>query len=183
MRNIQFMKASNVISWADFQNPFIGKGVDPQNTGSSPAQDLGLFGQFTKLYRATNGAFRVQLAIGGWTWSANFSLAVRTVSSRASLAQSIVKLFQQWPVFTGVSIDWEFLSDNGVNYGNSGNAVDPSDSANFVLFVRTLRELFNKNNWTTYTIALCCTSAPEKIHFDVASLIPLLDEWHVLTYE
>jgi chitinase len=86
-------------------------------------------------------------------------------------------------VFTGVSIDWEYLSNNGVNYGNTGNVVDPSDSANFVLFVQTLRELFNQNNWTKYTIALCCTSAPEKIQFDVASLIPLLDEWHVMTYE
>ena len=177
------MKYSNTTRWADFQNPFIGNGVDPQNTWSSPTQDLGLFGQFTKLYAATNGAFRLQLAIGGWTWSANFSLAVRTASSRTSLAQSIVTLFKQWPVFTGVSIDWEYLSNNGVNYGNTGNVVDPSDSANFILFVQTLRQMFNQNNWTNYTIALCCTPAPEKIQFDVASLVPLLDEWHVMTYE
>ena len=169
--------------WADLQNPFIGDGVDPQNTSSSPAQDLGLFGQFTKLYTATNGGFRMQLAIGGWTFSTNFSLAVRTASSRSSLAQSIVTLFQQWPVFTGVSIDWEYLSNNGVNYGNTGNVVDPTDSANFILFVDMLRQLFNQNKWTDYTIALCCTSAPEKLQFDVASLIPLLDEWHVMTYE
>ena len=177
------MKYSNADRWADFQNRFIGDGVDPQNTSSSPPQDLGLFGQFTKLYASTNGAFRLQLAIGGWTWSTNFSLAVRTASSRTSLAQSIVTLFQQWPVFTGVSIDWEYLSNNNVNYGNTGNIVDPSDSANFVLFVQTLRQMFNQNNWTNYTIALCCTPAPEKIQFDVASLVPLLDQWHVMTYE
>ena len=177
------MKYSNADRWADFQNRFIGNGVDPQNTASSPPQDLGLFGQFTKLYASTNGAFRLQLAIGGWKWSTNFSLAVRTASSRTSLAQSIVTLFQQWPVFTGVSIDWEYLSNNNVNYGNTGNVVDPSDSANFVLFVQTLRQMFNQNNWTNYTIALCCTPAPEKIQFDVASLVPLLDQWHVMTYE
>src|SRR5216117_1697895 len=95
--------------WADFQNPFIGKGVDPQNTWSSPPQDRGLFGQFMKLYASTNGAFGLQLSIGGWTCSKNFSLAVRTASSRNSLAQSIVSLFQHWPVFSGVSIDWEYL--------------------------------------------------------------------------
>lgn len=180
---IHLMKCSNTDRWNDFQNPFVGNGVDPQNTWNSPAQDLGLFGQFTKFYTATNGAFRLQLVIDGWIWSTNFSLAARTASSRTSLAQSIVTLFQQWPVFTGVSIDWEYLSNNGVNYGNSWNVVDSSDSKNFVLFMQTLRQLFNQANWTHYTIALCCTFAPEKIQFDVASLVPLLDEWHVLTYE
>ena len=123
------------------------------------------------------------LAIGGWTWSANFSLAVRTASSRKSLAQSLITLFQQWPVFSGVSVDWEYLSNDGVNYGNAGNVVDPSDSANFVLFVKVLRDMFNQQGWTNYTIAMCCTAAKEKIKFDVESLIPILDEWHVMTYE
>src|SRR5947207_1498298 len=130
-----------------------------------------------------NGSFKMTLAVGGWTWSANFSLAVRTPSSRASLAQSIVTLFQKWPIFSGVSIDWEYLSNDGVNYGNSGNVVHPSDSANFVEFVKVLRNMFNQKGWTSHRIALCCTAAPEKIKFDVASLLPLLDEWHVMTYE
>jgi hypothetical protein len=30
---------------------------------------------------------------------------------------------------------------------------------------------------------MCCTPAPEKIKFDVKRLVPLLDEWHVMTYE
>ena len=182
-RILDLMEQPNSNRWADLQDPFIGNGVNPQNSQSSPAQNLGLLGQFTKLYAATTGAFRLQLAIGGWTWSANFSPAVATASSRTSLAQSIVTLFQQWPVFSGVTIDWEYLSNNGVNYGNTGNNVSPSDSANFVLFVQTLRQMFNQLNWTDYTIALCCTPAPEKIQFDVASLVPLLDQWHVMTYE
>ena len=123
------------------------------------------------------------LSVGGWTWSRNFSLAVRTSSSRESLAQSIVALFRQWPVFSGVSIDWEYLSNNGVNYGNDGNSVDASDSANFVEFVKRLRDLFNQQGWTGHTIAMCCTAAPEKLHFDVEILGRLLDEFHVMTYE
>lgn len=134
-------------------------------------------------YKNTKGSFKLTLTIGGWTWSANFSLAVRTTSSRASLAQSIVLLFQQWPIFSGVAIDWEFLSNDGVNYGNWGNVVDPSDSTNFVEFVKVLRTMFNQQGWTSYRIAMCCTAAPEKIKFDVKSLVPLLDEWHILTYE
>lgn len=174
-----------IYRWADFQNPFIGNGVDPQNTSSSPPQDLGLFGQFSKLYKKTNGSFKLTLAVGGWTWSANFSLAVRTASSRSSLAQSIVVLFQQWPMFSGIAIDWEYLSNDGVNYGNTKppNIVDPSDSANFIEFVKVLRNMFNQQGWTAYRIAMCCTAAPEKLKFGVESLVPLLDEWHVMTYE
>jgi chitinase len=170
-------------SWADFQNPFIGDGIPPQNTWSSPAQELGLFGQFTKLEAELNNSFHLTLAIGGWTWSQNFSLAVSTASSRQSLAQSIITLFQQWPAFRGVSIDWEYLSGNGVNYGNAGNVVSTSDPANFLSFVQTLRGMFNQQGWTTYTIAMCCTPAPEKLQFNVGSLVPYIDEWHVMTYE
>jgi len=123
------------------------------------------------------------LSIGGWSWSKNFSLAVRTAQSRESLAQSIVTLFKQWPCFTGVSIDWEYLSNDGVNYGNDGNIVDPSDSESFALFVERLRCLFDEQGWRKYTIAMCFTPAPEKMKFDVERLIPLLDEWHIMTYE
>ena len=56
-------------------------------------------------------------------------------------------------MFSGVSIDWEYISNNGVNYGNTTgtpekgyppNAVDPSDAENFALFVQTLRGMFDQ---------------------------------------
>ena len=123
------------------------------------------------------------LSIGGWTWSKYFSLAVRTPASRESLAKSIVDLFVQWPVFTGVSIDWEYLSNNGVNYGNAGNTVHSDDCENFAKFVELLRCQFDDKGWRYYTIAMCFTPALDKIKFDVKRLVPLLDEWHIMTYE
>jgi chitinase len=169
--------------WADYENPFIGKGVPPENTWSSPKEDMGLLGQFNKLRRATNNSFALTLAVGGWTWSKNFSLAVATDSSRNSLAQSIVDLFSQWSCFNGVSIDWEYLSNDGVNYGNDGNIANPADCENFAKFLGILRRKFNDKGWNHYHIAMCCTPAPEKIKFDIKRLVPLLDEWHVMTYE
>ena len=35
--------------WADFDQTFIGKGVEPQNTWDSPPEDLGIIGQFCPL--------------------------------------------------------------------------------------------------------------------------------------
>jgi len=123
------------------------------------------------------------LSIGGWTWSQKYSLAVRNSKGRESLAQSIVELFSEWECFRGVSIDWEYISDNGVNYGNQGNEVHPSDPENLALFIQLLRKKFVQRGWRDYTIAMCFTPAPEKIHFPVQRFIPLLDEWHIMTYE
>jgi chitinase len=144
---------------------------------------LGLLGQFTKLRRATNNSFSLTLAVGGWTWSKNFSPAVATDSSRHSLAQSIVDLFTQWSCFQGVSIDWEYLSSDGVNYGNAGNIATRADCDNFAKFLEILRHKFNEKGWHHYRIAMCCTPAPAKIKFDIKRLVPLLDEWHIMTYE
>ena len=174
--------------WADFQKAFDADAVDPQNSQS----DLGLFGQFNRLMKVTNKSFGLKLAIGGWTYSTYFSNAVRTASSRNSLANSIVTLFQQWHMFSGVTIDWEYITNDGQNFGSSGktdpptrpaNVVHPSDAENFALFVETLRGMFNQQNWTNYTIAACFTAAPEKMKFDVRRYVPLLDEWHIMTYE
>jgi chitinase len=161
----------------------MGKGVLPENTWDSPKTDLGLFGQFNKLLRNTNGSFHLTLSIGGWSWSTNFSLAVRTPQSRQSLVNSIIQLFQQWTCFKGVSIDWEYLSNDGVNYGKDGNITHPDDCENLAKFLELLRASFQHQNWPEYTIAMCFTPAPEKMKFDVRRLIPLLDEWHVMTYE
>ena len=157
--------------------------MEPQNTWSSPKSDLGLFGQFNKLYNSTSGAFNLQLSIGGWTWSKYFSLAVRTAESRSSLAKSIVDLFLEWKCFHGVSIDWEYLSNDGVNYGNDGNVVDRNDPENLAQFLKLLRSEFMQQGWTDYTIAMCFTPAPPKIKFDVKTFVPLIDEWHIMTYE
>lgn len=166
-------------SWADFDNPYIGKGVDPQNTWSSPASDLGNFGQLSKLRRSGKN-FNCVLAIGGWSWSTYFSDAVSTAATRQTFVQSIVDLFNQWPgLFNGVTIDWEYLSNDGVNYGNAGNHANAQDPQNFVLFLTALRAALGSD----FTISICVTAAPEKIKMPVAQIHPLIDQLHVMTYD
>ena len=166
-------------SWADFDNPYIGKGVDPQNTWSSPASDLGNFGQFAKL-RRQGKKFNFQLALGGWSWSTYWSDAVATAAARQTVVQSIVDLFNKWPgLFNGVSIDWEYLSNDGKNYGNDGNHATPQDPDNFVEFLKLLRSALG----SSFIIAMCVTAAPEKIKMPVDKIHPLVDQIHVMTYD
>ena len=165
--------------WADFQNPYIGKGIDPQNTWDSPPSDLGNFGQFNKLRKAGK-KFNLALAIGGWTWSAHFSQAVSTAATRATMVASIVAIFTSWPgLFNGVTIDWEYLSNNGINYGLDGNAVNVKDASNFILFVKQLRAALGP----AFRISMCVTAAPEKIKMPVREVASVVDELHIMTYD
>lgn len=116
-------------------------------------------------------AFVLHLAIGGWTWSKNFSLAVRTPASREAFAQSIVAIFSKWPVFGGVSLDWEYLSNNGINYGLEGNSVHVDDPTNLVLFATLLRSKFASK----VPLDLCVIAAPEKAKFPIATVAAAFD--------
>jgi chitinase len=168
-------------AWADFDQPFVGKGVEPQNRYDPVPQktDLGLLGQYKKLQTAGK-KFNLSLSIGGWSWSKNFSDAVSTPATRQNFANSILAFLQQWPgLFNSISLDWEYLSDNGVNYGDAGNKARPEDGANFVLFLRLLRETIGGS----FRLAFCVTAAPEKMHLPIKELHPLLDELHVMTYD
>lgn len=165
--------------WADYQNPYVGKGVDPQNSWSSPPIDLGNLGQFSKL-RRQGKKFNFALSLGGWSWSTHFSEAVSTELNRQNLVSNIRTVFDKYPgLFNGVNIDWEYLSNDGVNYGNAGNVASKADADNFVQFLKLLRG----NLGSSYRISIAVVAAPEKIKMPVNLIHPLVDEIHVMTYD
>jgi chitinase len=130
--------------------------------------------------RKAGKKFNLSLAVGGWTWSAKFSDAVSTPTTRATMVSSIVALFTQWPgLFNGVSLDWEYLSNDGVNYGLDGNVARASDPANFCAFVGSLRAALGPG----FRIAMCVTAAPEKIKMPVRTVAAAVDDIHVMTYD
>lgn len=167
-------------AWSDFDNPLIGKGVEPQNSNwpPSPHQDLGNFGQFNKLLKQGK-KFNLTLSVGGWTWSKFFSDAVSTKQTRETFVQSLTETFRKWPnMFNGISLDWEYLSDDGNNYGNEGNTARKEDGKNFVALLKLLRAKL-----PGFRLSMCVGAAPEKIKMPVADIVPLIDEVHVMTYD
>ena len=166
-------------TWADFEDTLIGKGVEPQNSWSSPAEDLGNLGQFNKL-RKQGKKFNFFLSVGGWSWSGKFSDAVATATSRQTLVDSLSALFKKYPgLFTGVSLDWEYLSDDGKNYGLETNKASPADATNFIALLKLLRSTFGNS----CRLSFCVSAAPEKIKMPVKDIHPLLDEIHIMTYD
>jgi chitinase len=171
--------------WADTDKRYTNAAdsIPPPDDWNNPVGLFGNFGQFKKLLDSGR-KLNVTLSLGGWSWSKHFSDAVSTENTRTRFVTNIVETLNKYPIFNGVSLDWEFVSNDGVNYGHTGNTVSRSDSKNFVLFLKQLRNTFNQDNRIKhYTIAMCCVAAPEKAKFDVEQMHPYLDELHVMTYD
>jgi len=164
-------------AYADTDKLYSTNGVQPLDTLSDGLPFHGNFGQFQKLQKQGK-KFNLKMAVLGWTYSTNMSDAMATASDRQSMVDSIVKIMTTYPIFNGVCFDWEYISDNGVNYGNTGNACRQEDPVNFALFLSVLKPMLGY-----YTIALCVTAAPEKIMFDPTLFLPYLDEFQLMTYD
>lgn len=77
---------------------------------------------------------KVRVSIGGWTGSVYFSSAVATESSRQTFANNIAAMYSEYGLH-GVDLDWEYPGGGGA----WGNQASNDDSANLLLFLRTLR--------------------------------------------
>ncbi len=181
-------------SYADTEKRFTQNGVlplDNWNDPTKPNQVYGNLGQFQKL-KAQGKFFNLNAALGGWTWSANFSSAVSPANQDnfvKSICTYLAKyrlLDNSYTLFNGVIFDWEYLSSDGVNYGNGGNGATKADCDNFLAFLKKLRPALNKlrpAGQTPITIAMCCTMVPDKAKFDAKPVAALLDRLEVMTYD
>ncbi len=173
--------------WADFNIRYTSAetGIAPLDSWNTetPGQYYGCFGQFRRL-RESGKLKNLGLSIGGWTWSAHFSEAVRTPESRKAFIDELINIFNKYNIFNKVNIDWEYISPENNNYGNGGNIVHKDDPKNFVEFLRMLRERLNSDGKSHYKISGALIGAPEKMDaLPVEAMIPWLDEWHIMTYD
>jgi chitinase len=123
-------------SWADIDKRYVANGVEPlDNWNDTNSNFYGNFGQFKKMLDKKR-ALNIMLSLGGWTNSKNFSDMVSKDVSRTNFVNNLINIFHKYPIFNGVSIDWEYLSNDGVNYGNVGNSVSKDDCANFIILLK-----------------------------------------------
>ncbi|KAA1466348.1 glycoside hydrolase family 18 protein [Dentipellis sp. KUC8613] len=116
--------------WIDFAfavpNERFGLGFD----GTSAGPDL-----LRRLVAAAHAkGKKVKLSIGGWTGSKYFSLAVASAKTRQTFVNNILSLYKQFNL-DGIDIDWEYPGQDG----NPGNNINPSDTSNFLAFLKLLR--------------------------------------------
>ncbi|OAV99483.1 hypothetical protein PTTG_06669 [Puccinia triticina 1-1 BBBD Race 1] len=108
-------------------------------TGSEASEDLKIENE-ENLKAVVAGAkshgVSVSLTVGGWTGSKYFSKLVADEDSRKTFAQTFLRAVNKYD-FDGIDIDWEYP---GVP-GNDGNIISKDDSANYLKFLQTLRQV------------------------------------------
>ncbi|MBB5873046.1 chitinase [Allocatelliglobosispora scoriae] len=138
-------------AWADYQLPFAAaESVD----GRADVEGQPLAGNFNQLRKLKKRYpdLKVNLSLGGWTWSKYFSDAALTPQSRRAFVASCVDLFIKGNlpvldgdthggprsaagIFDGIDLDWEWPGSPG----NDGNVVRPEDKQNFTALVAEFR--------------------------------------------
>jgi chitinase len=171
--------------WADFQRPVPAEeSVD--GVADAPGQVLnGNFNQLRKL-KAKYPNLKVNISLGGWTWSKYFSDAALTDASRKAFVQSCVDLFLRgdYGVFDGIDLDWEWPGSEG----NAGNIIRPEDKPNFTLLLKEFRaqlDKLGKANRKYYELTAFLPASPAKIDagFEVRKIFRYLDFATVQGYD
>ena len=138
-------------AWADYQWPV------PAELSVDGVADVwgerlnGNFGQLLKL-KEKYPHLKVNMAIGGWSWSTYFSNAAQTPQSRKAFVESCIDLFIKGNlpildggsggmgaaagVFDGIDLDWEWPNWPG----EEGNVIRPEDKKNFTALLAEFRQ-------------------------------------------
>lgn len=187
-------------AWADYQKRFkASESVD----GVGDAYDVALagnFGQLRKL-KALHPGLRVQLSIGGWTWSKYLSDAALTPASRQAMVASCIDMFLKgnlpligtstqggpgsgYGVFDGFDLDWEWPASPG----NDGNIVRPEDKANYAALLaefRTQLDAYGAQVGRYFSLTAFLPAAPAVIAagIDVPNVMSTLDFATVQGYD
>lgn len=113
-------------------------------TGSEPDEDLKIEDE-DNLKAVVSGAkshgVSISLCVGGWTGSKYFSKLVADEDSRNKFAQAFLRAVKKYGL-DGVDLDWEYPNVPGLD----GNILSRDDSANFLKFLKVLRNVLGPDS-------------------------------------
>ncbi|WP_190109813.1 glycoside hydrolase family 18 chitinase [Streptomyces cinnamoneus] len=163
-------------SWADYEKGF-GAGESVDGVGDTWDQPLaGNFNQLKKL-KAKYPKLKINISVGGWTYSKYFSDVARTDASRQKFVKSCIDMYIKGNlpttngrggtgvaagIFDGFDIDWEWPGSEG----HAGNHVSKDDKANNTLLFAEFRRQLDALSGTTgkkYLLTAFTPADPAKI--------------------
>ncbi|MEW2081395.1 glycosyl hydrolase family 18 protein [Streptomyces sp. NPDC005283] len=186
-------------SYADYQKSFAAAdSVDGvADTWNQPI--VGVFNQFKEL-KAKHPKLKINISIGGWTYSKYFHDAAKTDASRKKLVASCVKQYiaGDLPVdggyggagaaagiFDGIDIDWEYPGSEG---GHLGNHYGAEDKANFTLLLAEFRKQLDEygaaHGGKKYLLTAALPAGQDKIkNIETDKIGAYLDYANIMTYD
>lgn len=168
--------------WAATDYPFRD---DNSVDGEADIAGQGLMGNFNQLAELKEAYphLTIQLGIGGWTLSDNFSDMAATAESRDVFTDSVIAFLKQYPMFDGIDFDWEYPGGGGL----AGNSVRADDGANYALLASDMRaklDALEAETGREYTMSAAVPAGYDKIaNLDIAGLAESLDYFNVMAYD
>ncbi|MEU9773847.1 glycosyl hydrolase family 18 protein [Streptomyces sp. NPDC047968] len=186
-------------SYADYQRSFsAADSVD----GVADRWDqpiVGVFNQFKEL-KAKYPHLKINISLGGWTYSKYFHDAAKTDASRKKLVSSCIKQYIQGDlpveggfggpgtaagIFDGIDIDWEYPGSSG---GHLGNHHGPEDKQNFTLLLAELRKQLDAygaaHGGKQYLLTAALPAGQDKIRYlETDKIGAYLDYANIMTYD
>ncbi|RYZ43047.1 MAG: chitinase [Myxococcaceae bacterium] len=124
----------------------------------------GLLGGLKKLKEdaaAAGHTLELAFSIGGWSMSSYFTKMAADAAQRKTFVDSVIWIFEKFPMFHAVDIDWEYPGGGGL----VEDAWSEADGANFALLIDELRKAMNglpNGASKEITIAAACDVAKLK---------------------
>ena len=186
-------------SYADYQKTFsAADSVDGvADTWNQPI--VGVFNQFKEL-KAKYPHLKINISLGGWTYSKYFSDAAKTDASRKKLVSSCIDQYIKGNlpveggfggagtaagIFDGIDIDWEYP---GSADGHLGNHYAPEDKQNFTLLLAEFRKQLDEygaaNGGKKYLLTSALPAGQDKIKYiETDKIGQYLDYANIMTYD
>lgn len=164
-------------SWADYEKGFSsGESVN----GSTDTWNQPLAGNFNQIkqLKAKYPNLKVNISIGGWTYSKYFSDVAKTAASRQKFVQSCLDMYLKGNlpvsngrggpgsaagVFDGVDIDWEWPGSPDGHPGNHYAAADKADLTALLAEFRTQMTALTSTTGKKYLLTAFTPADPAKV--------------------
>ncbi|MGW7330612.1 glycosyl hydrolase family 18 protein [Streptomyces sp. NPDC054840] len=186
-------------SYADYQKSFSAADSVSGVADKWDQPIVGVFNQFKQL-KAKYPHLKINISLGGWTYSKYFSDAAKTDASRKKLVSSCIDQYIKGNlpveggyggqgaaagIFDGIDIDWEYP---GSSVGHLGNHYAPEDKQNFTLLLKEFREQLDAygqaNGGKKYMLTSALPAGQDKIKYiETDKIGAYLDYANIMTYD
>ena len=163
--------------WADTQQIFNGTFTWTQS-GVAKAGNFGAI----QLLKKQDPNLRVDISVGGWTWSNQLSDMAATAQTRDNFANSVVKFLEYYGL-DGIDIDWEYPGGGGL----TGNDSNVNDAQNFTLLLQDLRQKLDAaglKDGKYYTLSIAAGANPDYLKLIQPQQVAKTVNWiDLMTYD